>query len=302
MPAPDLSQRVRDFNPLEARVTITLLVTSLALSLMNFSGAQFDFLIPSAKAWPGSIWALFTTCLLHGGGLHLAFNLLWTLRLGTMVESLIGSTGLALCIVLTGFGSGAIEWAFSGPYVGLSGILYGFFGLVWALNRWHPQASGFLDRSVTQTMVIWFFICILLTETGALPIANLAHGFGAILGAVLGWSLSYRADQRGWRWFAFPAASLACVLVPLVMTPKPVLLQRASEAVSLGIAALDREDPIAAEAYFRQAIEHADLAEAHWDLSIALRQVGRFEEAAREHALALKMKPNLDQYSGKQEQ
>lgn len=302
MPAPDLSQCIRDFHPLEARVTITLWVASLALSLMRFSGSQFDFLIPNAETWPGSIWALFTTCLLHGSGLHLAFNILWTMRLGTMLESLIGSAGLALCIVLTGLGSGAIQWAFSGPYVGLSGIVYGFFGLAWALNRWHPLADGFLDRSVTQTMVIWFFLCILLTETGTMAIANLAHGFGALLGAVLGWSLSHRADQRGWRWFAFPAATLTCVLIPLLITPKPVRTSRAWHALGLGNQALNRHDAQGAEAYFRTAIERDDLAGAHWNLSIALRQLGRVDESQREHDLALKMDPGLDSLSGKLKQ
>jgi membrane associated rhomboid family serine protease len=302
VPAPDLSERIRDFHPLEARVTITLWVTSLALSLMDFGGAQFDFLVPSAKNWPGTIGALFTACLLHGDGLHLFFNLVMTWRLGVIAEGLIGSAGLGFFVVLCGFGSGAIQWAFSGPYVGLSGIVYGIFGLLWALDRWHPQSKGFLNPGATRLMVGWFFFCILLTQAEIWRVANLVHGFGALLGVIFGWSLSKRADQRGWRWFAFPGATLVCVLIPLLTTPKPIKLDRAWSALGKGNQALESDQPQAAEAHFREALEHYDLPGAHWNLSIALRHLGRAQEAAREQDLALEMDPSLDRLSNQQEQ
>lgn len=138
MAGQDLLEQVREQHPLDARVNTTVIVASIALSAMRFMGSDLDLLIPSPETWPGSIWTLFTTCLLHGDWLHLLFNIFWLLRLGTAAEGLIGSLGMAFFLLFTGLGSGALQWTFDGPYVGLSGIVYGVFGLLWGIQPLAP--------------------------------------------------------------------------------------------------------------------------------------------------------------------
>lgn len=307
-----LLEQVRGQHPLDARVNTTLLVASMALSAMRLMGSDLDFLIPSPASWPGSIWTLFTTCMLHGDWLHLLFNLFWLLRLGTAAEGLIGSTGMGFFLVLTGLGSGALQWAFDGPYVGLSGIVYGAFGLLWALDHWHPQGRDLMDGQTKALLVIWFFLCLLLDSTGAMGVANWAHGIGALLGAVLGWSLSRPADQRGWRWFAFPLASMGCLLVPLLHTPAPVTLAHAARLFGQGTLkvqdgqdAYERGDTTTGLAHFQEAesilrasIEVRPIPSAFFNLSIALRALGKKAEGDAMLAKAIELNPELGKKSG----
>ncbi len=307
----DLLEQVGEQHPLDARVNTTLLVASIALSVMRLLGSNLDFLIPSPESWPSSIWTLFTTCMLHGDWLHLLFNVFWLLRLGTAVEGLIGSTGMAFFLVLTALGSGALQWAFDGAFFGLSGIVYGTFGLLWALDRWHPQGKDLMDGQTKALLVIWFFLCLLLDSTGAMPIANWAHGIGALLGGVLGWSLSRPADQRGWRWFAFPLASMGCLLIPLLRTPTPVTLAHAARLFGQGTLkvqdgkdAFKRGDRATAQTLFEEAetilrasIEVSPFPSTYFNLSIALGGQGKTQESAEMYNKAIELDPDLEQNS-----
>jgi hypothetical protein len=112
------------------------------LSIKRLQGQDLSFLILDYQAWPDEPWRLFTACLLHVNYLHLAFNLLWTLRFGYVLEPIFGSLAMAGIFVLLGMGSMAAEWAFLQGGIGLSGIGYGLFGLTWALDRYHPSFAG----------------------------------------------------------------------------------------------------------------------------------------------------------------
>ena len=60
--------------------------------------------------------------------------------------------------------------------VGLSGVVYGMFGLLYALRRNKDFAEALMDPSTVQMLVFWFFLCILITATDLKGIANWAHG------------------------------------------------------------------------------------------------------------------------------
>ena len=309
----DLLERVEAHHPLDARANTTIWVASCALSVMRLMGSDFSFLIPATSTWPSSAWTLFTTCLLHGDVLHLALNIFWMVRLGTATEALIGPLAMAVFVVFTGLGSGAVQWAMSGPYVGLSGVVYGFFGLLWALDRWHPGGRGLMDPRTANFFVLWFFLAILLDQAGALSIAHYAHGVGGLLGCVLGWSLSRPADQRGWRWFAFPLASMACVALPLATTPQPVIdaewrrlfvdgtlaIQKVEDARDHGtkvdVPALLEE----AEDALRASLLIRENPDALWNLSITLTMGGNFAEGAALKKRALELDPSLEQMNRK---
>ena len=52
-------ERVRNAHPLDARVTITLLVTAAVLSSLRLRGAELDFLVTDWRGWPGNSWTLY---------------------------------------------------------------------------------------------------------------------------------------------------------------------------------------------------------------------------------------------------
>ena len=70
--------------------------------------------------------------------------------------------------------------------VGLSGVVYGLFGLLWVLSRRDSRFRDAMDRQTVQLMVAWFFLCIVLTITGAWKVANVAHGAGCVASGACG--------------------------------------------------------------------------------------------------------------------
>lgn len=216
----DLSfERAAGSDPMDARATITLLVVSIALSVLRFQGSDLEVLISDWESMPENAWSLFTSTLLHGGWLHLIFNVFWTFRFGVLIEAMLGTVATVLLFLFLGVGSSAAQWAFSGPGVGLSGIFFGLFGLLWALGRWHPACRGILDRRVIEMLAAWFLLCIILGWYDIWPIANAAHAGGALFGGLLGWALAVRRGRRLARSGVVLATFLAIALFATVLRP-----------------------------------------------------------------------------------
>jgi GlpG protein len=65
---------------------------------------------------------------------------------------------------------------------GMSGVDYGLFGYIWMKARSEP-ASGFVMPPLTVFMMIaWYVLCFV----PGMPIANMAHTVGLVLGALIG--------------------------------------------------------------------------------------------------------------------
>lgn len=139
-----------------------------------------------ARAFHGEPWRLFTSAFLHADIFHLAFNLYWLWVFGSRVEAIWGSTRTAALYAVLAAGSNEMEYAVLDGGIGLSGVGYGLFGLVWMLEKHDPRFRGAIDRRTTEVFVGWFFICIVLTATKYLPVANFAHAAGWALGALVG--------------------------------------------------------------------------------------------------------------------
>lgn len=273
-----------DANPMDARATITLLVVATILSVQRLAlGADYDFLMATGRDLPGAWWKFLTTCLLHVNWLHLAFNLYWTYKFGVLLEGLFGTFLLGLIYVGLGLVSSAAQIALDGPGIGLSGIGYGCFGILWALGRWHPKCRGMLDRRIVELFTIWFFICIGLSWLNILPVANVAHGAGFVVGALFGWSLAGEGShmvKRGSSVFGF-----ALLVTVLLYPPVHGAINSSARTTYLfdrGYDALIREDWEAAREDYEAFVEHeSGWPEAWGNLSIAYSRLGRHAEAGR---------------------
>jgi membrane associated rhomboid family serine protease len=114
--------------------------------------------------------------------LHLAFNIYWLWILGTIVERVYGHLRTAALIALFALGSSSLEFAFSVGGIGLSGVGYGLFALLWVLSRHDERFRGAVNQKIVRLFIGWFFFCILLTAMHIFPVGNIAHGTGAVLG------------------------------------------------------------------------------------------------------------------------
>src|SRR5438067_12893472 len=124
---PPLSQ-LRRYPVIGATAVVALALTAAWHFKTDVSALQMNYL-----AWHGQPWRLLTSAFLHVDPLHLLFNLYWLWVFGTVLESAFGSLRTMALIVVLASGSAAAEYAFANGGVGLSGVTYGFFGLLWVL-------------------------------------------------------------------------------------------------------------------------------------------------------------------------
>ena len=186
-------------------VTGTIVVLSVAMTVAWWvRPALGQWLLMPARLDPSQLWRLLSATLLHADILHLLFNLYWIWSFGTLIERIYRWWALALTCVMLALGSSAAQFAVSDGGVGLSGVVYGLFGLLWVLGRRQPRFA-IVDGGTVQLFAGWFVFCIVLTKLDVWRVGNMAHGSGAVLGLCLG----YAIVGRGW---ARPAGAIALAL------------------------------------------------------------------------------------------
>jgi GlpG protein len=141
----------------------------------------------------GEFWRLVTPVLVHATDafwLHLIFNMMALLNLGSMIEDRQGTGRLGWLVVLVAVTSNLFQNWISGPnFYGMSGVVYGLLGYIWVKGRLDPASGFFLHPQIALMMLAWFFLCLV----GLVPhVANGAHAAGLVMGAACGFLASFR--------------------------------------------------------------------------------------------------------------
>jgi membrane associated rhomboid family serine protease len=152
----------------------------------------------------GEVWRHLTSTLLHGGPIHLLFNMYWIWYFGRAIEGRWGPHGMVLLWVAFGFASSAIQWTFSGAGIGMSGVLYGLFGMVFVLRKTKDYAARTAHPQVNQVLLGWFVLCFFIGHIW--NIGNWAHGGGLAAGFLLG-----KAIDSKYRSILVPAAFVGMI-------------------------------------------------------------------------------------------
>lgn len=133
----------------------------------------------------GQIWRLVTPILMHGGIIHIFFNLWWMKDLGSVLERRIGWRSLLGLIIVIAVVSNFAQYYASGPlFLGMSGVVFGLLGFIWIKGKFDPNFGLGLPRPIVFLMSLWLVLGI----TGALDgvvggkIANTAHLAGLFMG------------------------------------------------------------------------------------------------------------------------
>lgn len=200
---------------------LILLLSAVVFAVGNLVSEQFyeifyatGYGIWAERRW----WALIGTVFLHKDILHLLFNAYWFWIFGRLIERELGlARYLGLFLAGAWIGSAA-EFAWSGDLgIGLSGVVYAYFGFLLINRRQHPDFAAVLPMGTVQLLIAWLVLCFPLTYLGVLRVANLAHLGGLVAGGVVGGM----SDSHFWRGRARWAALLLVVLsiVPLVWAP-----------------------------------------------------------------------------------
>jgi membrane associated rhomboid family serine protease len=193
--APFLIERCVPQRNLHTPVTVIAALAAVAATFLYAGNraAAVRYLTANEDAvWQGEVWRFFTTVFPHVNLMHLVFNLYWLWRFGQVVEAWMGSIRFAGFFVLAAVGPVAADFLVSQGGIGLSGVGYALFGLLYALRHDKGFAAEQMQPGVVQLFVGWFFVCIVLTYTDVMPVANVAHGAGAVLAWLIGQSILLR--------------------------------------------------------------------------------------------------------------
>jgi GlpG protein len=138
----------------------------------------------------GEVWRLVTPIFIHSGYMHIFFNMLWLLDLGSMIEARQKTWVLAVLVLVIAAVSNLAQYVVGGPrFGGMSGVVYGLLGYVWIRGKFDPGSGLFVHPTNVTLMIIWFFICF----TGQIgDIANMAHAAGLVMGMAWGFLSSLR--------------------------------------------------------------------------------------------------------------
>lgn len=194
-----LGATVRDFLQQADRMPVTLLVaigyvTMFALTGMHGPEVQFDEVLEQygwltpLRAGNGEPWRLLSSAFLHGGLVHIAFNLFALVALGPAIEQSVGSVRFAVVYVVSALGGSVAVCVVNSPFqpvVGGSGALFGMAGCLLAMNmRAGRHLFSFLEFDGPRRLV--GLIVLNLVIGWIFPfISNTAHVGGLLAGFLL---------------------------------------------------------------------------------------------------------------------
>jgi membrane associated rhomboid family serine protease len=281
--------------PVSGGLGLFAVAVTVLIGLKRLSIDRFDVTPAAFRHEP---WRLFLSVFPHIGFFHLVFNVYWLWVLGTVVEEVFGHAKTAALIVLFAVVSMTAEFALFDGGVGLSGVGYGLVGLLWVLSKRDRRFVDAVDQPTVNLMTAWFFLCIATTVTKVQPVANVAHGVGALLGVLVGVILTEkRAAQR-----ALAGLGLASVVAfaGVGATKLRPLINLSKSAGS--IVAAEGNRAITAERYEEALIDYQDAvamspreASFRFNLGVAHERLGHFAEACA----AFKRASELDPANGK---
>jgi membrane associated rhomboid family serine protease len=188
----------RDQLQITPAVLILILVNVLVFLFEMSAGGWNDpdvlhrigALEPYAVVVQGEYWRMFTALFLHGGFLHLGFNLFALYVLGSPLERAIGTARFAACYLVSGLASsaGVVALTVTGlvqvaQVIGASGCIMGVVG-AWAgfllRNRHAPLAK---QRLANIALIVGIQIAFDLSTP---QVSMAAHMCGLIAGFFLG--------------------------------------------------------------------------------------------------------------------
>jgi membrane associated rhomboid family serine protease/Tfp pilus assembly protein PilF len=261
------------------------------------SGKDIAPLVMDIRAWHGQPWRLVTSALPHVNVFHLLFNLYWLWVFGSAIETVYGGLRTLAIFLFFAAGSMAAEYAIFDGGVGLSGVGYGLFGLLWVLSPRDARFHNAIDGQTVRLFVVWFFLCIFLSVTGIMPVANVAHGVGALQGILLGCSLT---AERGNHIVIAGLAALVLLIFGAATVGRPFVnlsAQAEQDMAYLGYLDLEEGRNEDAVAMYERAVKFNDRQADWWfNLGIAYQRLGNESKAIRAYRMAGKLDPDSATY------
>lgn len=199
-------------------VAVYLAMALASGSVVDFTG-RVDLRQWGANIGPytiyGQWWRLFTYMFVHGGILHIGFNMWCLWDLGALCESLYGAWTFFGIYIITGVGAGVASVAWN-PFVasvGASGAIFGLAGALIASFYLGEFNLPSIAISGTLRSLLIFAAFNIFFGTVMSGVDNAAHFGGLGVGLLLGALIAKLAPQRDQPIRRFAALAFVAVAV-----------------------------------------------------------------------------------------
>jgi rhomboid protease GluP len=141
----------------------------------------------------GRWWTIFTGIYLHGGVLHILFNVLWIRQLGPAVEEVYGPARLVVIFTVAGAVGFLVSNFVGHPFtIGASGAVFGLLGAIVAFGQKRGGAFGAMVLRQYGYMALLMFVLSFFMRA----VNNAAHAGGFVGGLAAGLVLSLAEWRR----------------------------------------------------------------------------------------------------------
>lgn len=163
----------------------------------------------------GQWWRLLTSCFVHIGIIHIAFNMWCLWQLGGLAERLYGRVTFAFVYVLCGISGSLASLYWHNPPLlsaGASGAIFGIAGAVIASLKLGEFTSGAMAQSVMRSLIAFVgYNVVFGLMTGVTD--NACHIGGLLAGVVLGALIAKVAPEAQPLFRRFAVLLLVAVLL-----------------------------------------------------------------------------------------
>jgi len=196
----------------ESTITLTHVIfginAAVFLGMALSASTIMDFPAAELVRWGGNLgaltisgewWRLLTNVFVHGGVIHIAFNMWCLWNLGQLCESLYGRWTYACIYLICGVGASLASagWHPYVPSVGASGAIFGLAGALLAAFKLGEFSVPRAALSGTLRSLGAFVVYNLIFGFAIPGIDNAAHIGGLITGLIVGALIALIAPHEG---------------------------------------------------------------------------------------------------------
>ncbi|MCB9133781.1 MAG: rhomboid family intramembrane serine protease [Anaerolineales bacterium] len=170
---------------------ITIFIFILQQATQYLTGTDYPALLGmKVNDWivQGELWRFFTPMFLHGGLLHILFNMYALRALGPVLEQHYGHGRFLALYILAGFAGNVASFALSvNPSLGASTSLFGLFGAEGVFLYHNQNLFGERAKAGLRQIFTLGVINLLFGLTPGMNIDNWGHLGGLVGGVLFSW-------------------------------------------------------------------------------------------------------------------